>query len=504
MPGGRSEVETKYDVDEATALPDLSGLPDVASIEGPQTFRLEATHFDTDTIALGRHGITLHRRTGGDDDGWHLSLPAGGSRHEIHARPTRSAVTPPIALRRIVEGVVRGQKLGPVAIIETERTLASLFDADEDLVARLRDDRVVATRTAPEDDVEHSWREWELEEHAARRRLTKAAHARLRKAGARAANPGSAFGRLMGLDVEGPALDQPAIRRHASERELLGHHLAALTTRIHRLDPLARADAPDAVHQLRVACRRLRAALTTFDKSFDTSRTDPVREELSWLGDVLGRPRDLEVLRTRLAALVLAESPALLRDRPGPWIDRQLRDARSAAHRSALDAMASDRYFALVDVLDTWHSDPPWADRRDRPATKRLPHALDRECRRVVRAASAALAADRPERPSMLHDVRTTAKRARYAAEVLGPVLGSRARALARVAKQVQSLIGDHHDVVVAAEQVRDLVMVAEAEGRSTFTLGVLHARLEADAAALEVEFAKTWSKAVAPALASA
>jgi len=503
MRSGHREAETKYDVDEATALPDFSGLPDVASIEGPQTIRLEATHFDTDTVALGRNGITLRRRTGGDDEGWHLSLPDGASRHEIHARLTRNAVTPPIALRRIVDGVVRGQKLGPVAVVETERTMASLFGADEELLARVCDDRVVVTSAAPGDEVEHSWREWEFEAHGARRRLTRAALSRLRKAGARAATRQSAFGQVMGLEV-GPVRDQPAVRRHAAEQELLGHHLAALRAEIHRLDPLARADAPDAVHQLRIACRRLRAALTTFDKSFDVSRTDPVREELSWLGDVLGRPRDLEVLRTRLAALVLAEPPALLRGRPGPWIDRQLRDARSAAHRSALDAMSSDRYVALVDALDTWRTEPPWADHRDRPATKRLPRALDREWKRVARAAAAAQGAEDPDGSSMLHDVRTAAKRARYAAEVLNPVLGSRARVLARAAKEVQSVLGEHHDALVAAEQVRDLVGTAEAEGRSTFTLGVLHTRLEAEAAALEVEFARTWSKAVAPALASA
>jgi CHAD domain-containing protein len=493
MPSGHREVETKYDVDDATALPELGDLPDVASIVGPRTFRLEATYFDTDSVALGRHGITLRRRTGGDDEGWHLKLPVDGARQEIHAPLGRSAQAPPIALRRIVQGVVRGQKLGPVVTVETERTLASLFDVDEGLLAQVCDDRVSATRIGAEDGQKQTWREWEFEEHGARRRLTKAAHSRMRKAGARVATHQSKFGRVMQLDREVVARDHGTTRKHASEHELLGHHLATLRADLHRLDPLTRADVPDAVHQLRVVCRKLRATLTTFDKSLDVSRTEPVREELSWFAEVLGRPRDLEVLRARLAALVLSERPALLRGRPGPWIDGELRKEHRTAHRDALDAMASDRYFALVDELDSWRSDPPWADRADRPATKRLPKALDREWRRVLAAAADAEAASDAERPPLLHDVRKAAKRARYAAETLSPVLGSSALALAASAKAVQSVLGNHHDAVVAAERVVALAGTAEAEGRTTFTLGVLHARLESDAAELESEFEKTW-----------
>jgi CHAD domain-containing protein len=316
----------------------------------------------------------------------------------------------------------------------------------------------------------------------------------MRKAGARVASHRSKFGRIMQVDVA--VRDHPTTRKHASEHQLLGRHVAAVRAGLHRLDPLARADVPDAVHQTRVACRTLRATLATFETSFDTTRTEPVREELQWLGDVLGRPRDLEVLRARLGALVLAEPPSAVRGRPGPWIDARLRTAHRAAHREALDAMASDRYFALLDTLDSWRADPPWADLRDRPATKRLPKALDREWRRVRRTAAAAAAASGAERPVLLHDVRKAAKRARYAAEALVPVLGAPARAVAATAKEVQTVLGDHHDTIVAAEHVRDLAAAAEAAGRSSFTLGVLQARLEGELVTLEAEFQRVWTRA--------
>lgn len=492
MAGGHREVETKYDVDDATALPELADLPDVTSVQGPRTFQLEATYFDTEDLALGRHGITLRRRTGGVDEGWHLKLPTGGARQEIRATLGRSTTTPPISLRRIVQGVVRDQRLVPVVVVNTNRTVAALFDADEDLLAEVCDDRVVASRGAQGGEEQYAWREWEVEEHAARRRLTKAIDARMRKAGARAATHRSKFERVMQIDVEPVAQARPPVRRRASERELLGRRVAVLRLELVRLDPLVRADVPDAVHQMRVTCRRLRALLASFEKCFDRSRTEPVRDELAWLGEILGRPRDLEVLRMRLGELVLALPANVVRGRPGPWIDSRLRAAHRAAHKEALDAMQSDRYYALVDALDTWRIEPPWSEREDRPATKRLPKMLDRDWQQVERAAAAARGAGDADRPALLHDVRKAAKRVRYAAETLLPVVGADAGVVARSAKEIQTVLGDHHDAVVASERVRELA--AQADGQIAFTLGMLHARLVADRCALEAEFERIWT----------
>ena len=76
------------------------------------------------------------------------------------------------------------------------------------------------------------------------------------------------------------------------------------------------------------------------------------------------------------------------------------------------------------------------------------------------------------------------------------PVLGAPARALAATAKEVQTVLGDHHDTIVAAEHVRELAAAADAAGRSSFTLGVLHARLEGELVMLEAEFERVWQRA--------
>jgi CHAD domain-containing protein len=496
MATGHREVETKYDVDEVAALPGLDGLPDVDRVDGPRTVRLEARYFDTDDLALGRRGITLRRRTGGDDEGWHLKLPVAGARQEIQAPLGRTVHTPPLALRRVVQGVVRDLTLGQVATITTERTTASLLGADESLLAEVCDDRVTATRAGPDGDEDHAWREWEVEVHAARPRLTKALRTRMRKAGAEEASGRSKFGRLMQLDAGAPPDDRPDIDGSATEHELLARHLEDLVGVLHRVDPMARADLPDAVHQLRIAMRRLRSALTSFDACFDIAVTDVVRDELRWIGDILGTPRDLEVLQSRLGALLLTLPPGLVRGRPGSWIDSRLRAARRSAHKDVLEAMASDRYLSLVDNLDSWQAGPPWSDRSHRRASKALPQLLRREWARVEKAVNRADTAGNTERPELLHKVRKRGKKARYAAEALQPVLGPEARVIAKAAKKVQRSLGAHHDTLLATECLLDLAAMAHAEGRDTFTFGVLVARLESELVEHDSAFRRTWKKA--------
>lgn len=496
MAPSEREVDTTYDVEDATSLPDLTDLPDVARVEGPATHRLEATYFDTADLALARSGITLRLQTGAGDVGWHLELPVEGARQDIRAASGRSTRTPPIALRRIIRGVVRDGPLDAVATLATDRSVVSLFGADEALLALVYDDRVLVTRPGTAAGEEHTWRAWEVEHHAARRKLVKATDRLLRATGARPRTQDSMFGRVVRLGPGVRAVTIDPAGRPITERELIGRHLSSLTADLHRLDPLARADVPDAVHQLRTVCRHLRSILATFEKCFNPEATDPVRDELRWIRNLLGRPRDLEVLRARFTGLVAAERTHLVRGRPSQWIDSRLRAAHRTAHREVLDAMASERYFALVDVLDSWRDAPPWASRKDRPAHKRLARSLEAEWADLERAVARAADRGDRERPHLLHEIRKTAKRTRFAADTLEPVLGADARTMARAAKKIQTTLGEHHDSVVASHQLLELTETAHAAGCDTFTFGALVVRLEAETAAHERAFEKTWRKA--------
>ena len=100
-----------------------------------------------------------------------------------------------------------------------------------------------------------------------------------------------------------------------------------------------------------------------------------------------------------------------------------------------------------------------------------------------------------PAGDAALHDMRKAAKRARYVIEAAEPVLGNKARKLRKRIKKVQSLLGDHHDTVVARPVLRDLAAHAQVEGANGFTFGVLHATEHATARALEARLPTAWAK---------
>ena len=71
------ETERKYEAGDGVELPGWAGLAGEESLVGPEEQTLEAVYFDTEDLRLARAGVTLRRRRGGDDAGWHLKLPGG-------------------------------------------------------------------------------------------------------------------------------------------------------------------------------------------------------------------------------------------------------------------------------------------------------------------------------------------------------------------------------------------------------------------------------------------
>ena len=90
------EVERKFEVVEATVRPSFDGLAAIARVERSPSQRLDAVYFDTSGHELAARHVTLRRRTGGSDAGWHLKLPAGpDARTEVRLRSARRATPMP-------------------------------------------------------------------------------------------------------------------------------------------------------------------------------------------------------------------------------------------------------------------------------------------------------------------------------------------------------------------------------------------------------------------------
>ena len=274
-------------------------------------------------------------------------------------------------------------------------------------------------------------------------------------------------------------------------------YIGTQAARLKALDPLVRKNAPDSVHQMRVASRRLRSTLQAYPAILPKPATQHLRAELKWLGEVLGEARDNEVLSdyllTRLASLpaeqVLGPAQARTRAHFAP---------REASERDTLlEALNSARYYALIAEVDMLLADPPLAATAAEPADKVLPRAIGRACRRTRRRMQQARRmAPGAERDTALHETRKAAKRARYAAEAAEPALGKKARRFARRMKAVQSALGDHHDAVNARAAAREIGVRAHLAGENAFTFGLLGERAARDAAAYAAKALRAWKHA--------
>ncbi|WP_406048954.1 CHAD domain-containing protein [Kribbella sp. NBC_00889] len=474
-PTEQLEIETKYDVDDGVGLPALHELPGVASVAQPVELDLEAVYYDTEALDLAANKVTLRRRTGGEDDGWHIKFPkASGERLEIHHPLGRSVRNVPIALVRTVRVHVRDHKLIPVVTLQTHRVVHRLLDADGNVLAELADDHVTATVEGAEPE---SWREWEVELVAGERELLEAVDPVLRSAGAEPAAGPSKLARALGDRVPSPAgWELPTKPRTADLfRAYAGEQVQAIRDR----DPQVRRDVPDSIHKFRVATRRLRSALATYRPVVDREVGDEIRAELKWLAGELGVARDAEVQREHFAAEVAEQPVELVLGRVGGRIDDHLRGVYKEGRAGALAALESERYFQLLDTLDELIAKPPLTG-DDRKAAKQIRDVLHHDWKRMRKAVRRAQDAESSaEQDHELHEVRKAAKRLRYAAESAVPVLGDEASDLAVRSEEVQEILGEHQDSVVSRDLLRQLAIQVHLDGGNAFTFGRLHAAEE-------------------------
>jgi CHAD domain-containing protein len=483
------EIESKFDVPAEFVLPPLDGLGGVTSVGDPVELHLDATYFDTTDLRLAHAGIALRRRTGGVDDGWHLKMAQTlDERIEVRRPLGRDAERVPAALCDLVLARVRGRPLLPIATLRTHRLVSHLLGPGGSPVAEVADDRV----TGETGSAVSAWREVEVELVDGDRDLLAVVGDRLREAGAAPSGSSSKLARLLDLDAQRD--DDATVGSDSTAGVALLAYLREQAVAMTALDPLVRVDVPDAVHKMRVAVRRTRSALATYRRLLDRSVTDPLRDELRWLGTVLGPVRDAEVTREHLRNEIAAQPQSLVIGPVTRRVDRTLGAHHREAHKQAVTEMRSDRYLGLLDAVDDVAAGSALKGKRvDRPARTQLPRAVRRAFDRMVGFVDqAAAAATDEENDRLLHEVRKAAKRVRYAAESARPVVGSDAADLAKAMEGLQDVLGEHQDSVVVRDLLRRLAVEADDDGESSFTFGRLHALEEWRAARTRGQYDET------------
>jgi CHAD domain-containing protein len=492
------EVERKFDVDPTFVLPDLAGVGGAAEVDDPVEHHLEAVYHDTPDLRLARARVTLRRRTGGSDAGWHLKLPAAdGARRELHEPLGPATTLPPAAVALPVLGVLRGADAAPVATLQTRRLVTVLRDAGGRPLAEVADDTVTATVPAPGPAAAAevlTWREVEVELDDGDEALLAAVEERLVAAGARPSPSASKLARALGDRLAAAADGWGAGPGTRQQRRLTAGEvvLAAVRAQVGALqdaDVMVRTDQPDAVHKLRVACRRLRSIFAAYRHVLDRAVTEPLRTELRWLGAELSDARDDEVALVHLRKLVASEPPELVLGPVAARLQQTALGAAAAGHERALATLADPRYLRLLDALYALLDDPPLAGRAGHRARNELRRAVRRSVRRLRKRMRAARQATDGDRFRALHEVRKAAKRVRYAAEVAIGVEGRRAKDMVDTMEQVQDLLGEAQDTAVTREHCRRLGLAADGAGENAWTYGRLHALEQRRAELAEQEF---------------
>lgn len=527
------EVEAKFAVAESIQLPELTRLSGVDHIAETRKHALSAIYYDTEDLRLTHAKITLRRRTGGNDDGWHLKIPGAQGRTEIHAElgdPVDGRYEVPAELLREVRSVVRNHALEPIAQVDNNRTELVLADAQGKAVAEFCDDHVTAFSFLPGGG-QQSWREWEVELAGDLpgtkdgSRFIREATSLLIGAGARVSASPSKLKTALGDSIDSAPLPPALAHSNVEPDSAAAAVVTALKANRDKLvdyDPRVRRNEWDSVHQMRVATRELRSHIQTFHGIVVGPEIERIEAELKQLASILGVARDAEVVEERWLNLLASEDSNTLDDATREHISHDMGTAFRRAHRHVVAALDSDRYLALLDSLDQFLANPPVAEDSElefseaddaavissvtpaeptaepaaedsqKPAKKdEEPHDMDtvmalhlnEAYKKLVKRHEKAvknwdnLELTLHERENYFHDMRKAAKKLRYAAEAAGSATNLKTKNLYKACKDMQSVLGDFQDSVTSRDKLLELANTARRRGEDTFGYGLLYQR---------------------------
>ncbi len=501
------EIEVKLEASRDFTVPDLTNIRGVTSATDPIEYRLDATYYDTVALDLLQARITLRRRVGGKDEGWHLKLPPTGPGSSWVGSSSRTELAFPLGdelpdeLSELIRGVTRGCPVVPVAAVRTRRTIVELHDEAGTALVELADDAVDtevfgevgvdrATRGDP------SWRELEVELLSGDEDTVRLAAARLTKAGARTAASPSKLASALAAAGRAPLRAVPSAgdaSRRSRAQEVVLRGLARHRDALVGADVGLRLGSPDALHASRAAARRLRSALTVFRALFEAEPVDRLLKGLRSMDKVLQQVRDNDVLLARLTGEIVEEPIEFAR--PAEVLLRRALADRSAAAWEQVELwLARPQALRLIQRLDAFLIDPPLDSSQHGQAGRLLPSMIAAAWSRVRKLADIALAD--PDDVRALERVRRAAKSVRYAAELAGTALGEAPIVFAAAVEEVQEVLGEHRNALLVGDFLVALAGDVRTTGRAGFLYGRLHAVADSNVLSAVDDFADAWDRA--------
>lgn len=456
-------IGPRFDVPADWVVPELASLVPAGGVVEAQHVTRRSTYFDTAQHDLLASGVALRQRTGDADAGWQLQYPAGNAQTELRL-PLGHGRAVPRELQQLVVGIRAGAALGPVAIVDTERTVRRIVAASSSVMGEVIDDEVTATVLGDAVQILH-WREVGVALVDGDEQFVDRAARRLKKCGASRSAAASKIARVL-------AVAEPEHRSAASLQGLISVYLNAQRDAIVSGDLELRRDR-DVIHSTRVGTRRFRSILRVFAEEFEASRAHAIDVELAWYAELLGQVRDRQVLRAHLESVVDSLHAEIVLGPVATRVDQTLTSQERQARVALTRAMASKRYFALLSELRAWHDCAPFV-RPDRSAGDAAEFVEAAKCEMNKRLRQAS----RAEHPNEArHRARKAAKRARYAAELAEPALGKSAHKLIKHTKKLQEELGALQDSVFASDFLRRVgAQAGTTPGENGFTFGVLWA----------------------------
>lgn len=463
------EDEIKFRIPLRFQLPSDLGEP-----IPPRVFT--STYFDTEQHRLGQLGLTLRKRVERSHGVWQLKIPSGAVRLELEIDSGSRHI--PWEYHDLLTAFFRNQEAVQLGKLRTTRKGVRI-KKDNRVIAEVVQDSVALIK---DKKVVHTFQELEVELQEGTATQLKPIRKILIHAGAEEIAFQPKIFQALHLpyplafqlrDPSAPPTEHIRERLHGQFCQVLRH------------DPGTRLGRDsEALHQMRVATRRIRAILRAVRSFLAPEWTEHVRQEVGWIGSLLGEVRDWDVLLESFRQN-FQDFPAN-EQRPFQSILNKFEDQRSISRARLLEGLRSDRYLNLLNHFEDSLTHLPF---QPSPLTiVDLARKAFHKLQDFVNTSNSLF-----PKPN-LHRTRILLKRARYALELAEPLLGKRAQRFLQQAKFTQDLLGQHQDAIVAEDRLLALKQHARGTGMA-YVIGLMVERVRNQQIEVYQQIPEQWKK---------